>query len=127
MNYPELRQHIADFLNRDDLTGQIPLFIRLAESRIRRDLRERSMQVRAEAMVYSEFFSLPCDWVETKTVMCDDRILRLIDGFNIERLNMTGPTRFYRHVGQLVHVEGNLQLFAWPPVTSTVLGWSLNT
>ena len=66
------------------------------------------MQVRAEAMVYSEFFSLPCDWVETKTVMCDDRILRLIDGFNIERLNMTGPTRFYSHV------EGNLQLLPAP-------------
>jgi len=108
MNYPELKIAVAEWLNRDDLTGQIPLFIKLAESRIRRDLRERSMQVRAEAMVYSEFFNLPCDWVETKTVMCDDRILRLIDGFNIERLNMTGPTRFYRHV------EGNLQLLPAP-------------
>jgi hypothetical protein len=98
MNYSELRKNIADFLNRDDLAGQIPMFIELAEARIRRDLRDRQEQVRAEAMVYGEFMRLPCDWLETKTIICDDQILRLMDGFNIERINLTGATRFYRHV-----------------------------
>jgi hypothetical protein len=108
MNYAELQENIAKFLNREDLVKEIPMFIELAEARIRRDLRERSMQVRAEADCYAEYFKLPCDWVETKTVICDDRILRLIDGFNIERATLTGPTKFYRHV------EDQLQLLPAP-------------
>ena len=98
MNYAELQDNIADFLNRDDLTGQIPMFIDLAHARISRDLRDREMQVRAEAMVYSEYMRMPCDWVETIRVIADDRILRLADQFNIERFTMTGPVAFYRHV-----------------------------
>jgi len=98
MNYAELQENVAAFLNRGDLTDQIPMFIELAEARIRRDLRERNMQVRAEAMVYSEYMRMPCDWVETIRVIADDRILRLADQFNIERFDLTGPVAFYRHV-----------------------------
>ena len=98
MDYAKLQDNIADFLNREDLTGQIPMFIELAEARIRRDLRERNMQVRAEAMVYSEYMRMPCDWVETIRIIADDRILRLADQFNIERVKLYGPVAFYRHV-----------------------------
>lgn len=100
MDYTQLQTNIADFLNREDLSGQIPMFIELAEARISRDLRERNMQVRAEAHVYSEYMRLPCDHVETIRVVADDRILRLADAFNIERFNMTGPVAFYRHTEQ---------------------------
>ena len=98
MDYTQLQTNIADFLNREDLSEQIPMFIELAEARISRDLRERNMQVRAEAMVYSEYMRMPCDWVETIRVIADDRILRLADQFNIERVKLTGPVAFYRHV-----------------------------
>ena len=37
MNYETLQTNIAAFLNREDLTDQIPMFIELAEARIRRD------------------------------------------------------------------------------------------
>ena len=113
MDYAKLQDNIADFLNREDLTGQIPMFIELAEARIRRDLRERNMQVRAEAMVYSEYMRLPCDHVETIRVVADDRILRLADAFNIERFNMTGPVAFYRHTEQK---------FQFLPAPSTSMG-----
>jgi hypothetical protein len=98
MNYQEIKDAIASFLNRGDLTDEIPMFIELAEARLRRDLRERNMQVRAEAMVFSEYMRMPCDWVETIRVIADDNILRLADQFNIERFDMTGPVAFYRHV-----------------------------
>ena len=98
MDYTQLQTNIADFLNREDLSEQIPMCIELAEARISRDLRERNMQVRAEAMVYSEYMRMPCDWVETIRVIADDRILRLADQFNIERVKLTGPVAFYRHV-----------------------------
>ena len=97
MNYAELQTTIADFLNRSDLTDQIPIFIELAEARIRRDLRDRRQQVRSEAMVYAEYMTLPCDHVETIRVVVDDKILRLADKFNIERFEILGPVAFYRH------------------------------
>ena len=97
MNYETLQTNIAAFLNREDLTDQIPMFIELAEARIRRDLRDRRQQVRAEAMVYAEYMSLPCDHVETIRVIADGKILRLADKFNIERFEILGPVAFYRH------------------------------
>jgi hypothetical protein len=98
MNYEELQENVAKFLDRSDLTEQIPVFIELAEARIKRDLRDRRQQVRAEAMVYSEYMRMPCDHIETLRVIVDDKILRLADKFNIERFELLGPVAFYRHV-----------------------------
>ena len=109
MDYLELRETIADFLNREDCTSQIKQFIRLAEARIRRDLRESSMQTRAEAPIASEYFELPCDWLSTIRVTIDGNILRLADGYNIERFEMIGVPSFYRHV------EGDKLQFLPPP------------
>lgn len=39
MTYPELLAQIAGYLNRDDLTDQIPIFVSLAESRMQREMR----------------------------------------------------------------------------------------
>ena len=100
MTYDELKEVIADFANRQDLQAQIPLFIKLTEARLKRDLRDQTrMTQRAEAMVYGEYFPLPCDWVETKRVTADGRVLRLIDSFNIERVELYGGPKFYRHAG----------------------------
>jgi len=100
MTYDELKEVIADWANRQDLQPQIPLFIKLTEARLKRDLRDRVRMVRrAEAMVYGEYFPLPCDWVSTERVVADGRILRLVDSFNIERVELfTGP-KYYRHSG----------------------------
>ena len=100
MDYQQLKEVIADFANRKDLESQIPLFIKLTESRLKRDLRDEvRMTQRAEAMVYGEFFPLPCDWVSTTKVIAGDRILRLADSFNIERVELYGEPKYYRHAG----------------------------
>lgn len=98
MDYAKLQTTIADFLDRRDLNKQIPQFIELTESRIRRDVRESSMQARAETMIASEYFELPCDWVSTIRVTVDGNICRLADGYNIERFELMGVPSFYRHV-----------------------------
>jgi hypothetical protein len=41
--YSDLKTTIASYLGRSDLTTQIPDFIRLAEDRLRRELRIRQM------------------------------------------------------------------------------------
>ena len=100
MDYSKLKEVIADFANRQDLQSQIPLFIEMTESRLRRDLRDVvRMSQRAEAMVYGEYFPLPCDWCETIKVIADDSVLRLADSFNIERVELSGGPKFYRHSG----------------------------
>jgi CBS-domain-containing membrane protein len=42
-NYTDLQTTIASYLARSDLTAMIPDFIRLAETRLRRELRIRQM------------------------------------------------------------------------------------
>ena len=100
MTYNELKEVIADFANRQDLQAQIPLFIKLTEARLKRDLRDEvRMTKRAEAMVYGEYFPLPCDWVSTSKVIAGNRVLRLADSFNIERVELSGGPKYYRHSG----------------------------
>ena len=100
MDYTQLQAVVADFANRQDLADRIPTFIELTEARMKRDLRDKvRMTKRAEAMVYGEYFPLPCDWCETVKVIADGSVLRLTDGFNIERVEPSGGPKFYRHVG----------------------------
>jgi hypothetical protein len=63
-NYEELKSSIASWINRSDLTAQIPDFISLAEAQINRRLRVRQMVTRAEATVNAEFISAPADMLE---------------------------------------------------------------
>lgn len=100
MNYEQLKAVIAEFANRQDLESMIPTFIQLTEARLKRDLRDVTrMTERAEAMVHGEYFPLPCDWVETVKVIADSQVLRLADSFNIERVELSGGPKYYRHVG----------------------------
>lgn len=64
-NYTELKAAIADWLNRADLTAQIPDFIALAEARFNRNIRTRDMISRQVATTSTEFVPVPNDWLET--------------------------------------------------------------
>lgn len=100
MDYSKLREVIADWSNRADLTEQIPVFIEMTEARLKRDLRDKvRMSKRAEAEVSGEYFPLPCDWCETIKVIADGSVLRLADSFNVERLELYSGPKFYRHAG----------------------------
>ena len=62
--YDELKSSIADFLNRDDLTNQIPDFITLAEKRMNREIRHWRMETRSNAVIDSQFSALPVKFLE---------------------------------------------------------------
>lgn len=49
--YADLKSAVASWLNRTDLTSQIPDFITLAESRLNRELRLRVMEVEASLSI----------------------------------------------------------------------------
>lgn len=63
--YSELQTSIANFLNRSDLTSQIPDFITMAEARFNRELRHWQMETRSTATFDARYEELPADWLET--------------------------------------------------------------
>lgn len=63
-DYDELKAAIADFLNREDLTAVIPTFIRLAESRIDRDLRHWRQERRSTAQLNAQYSEIPSDFMQ---------------------------------------------------------------
>ena len=64
IDYPSLLTAAASWLNRQDLTDQLPAFVTLSEAQFNRELRVRDMQVRADATSSNENVQLPDDWLE---------------------------------------------------------------
>jgi hypothetical protein len=69
-NYAELKTSIANFLARDDLTSQIPDFIKMAEARMSRELETREQEKRSQTTLTSgdEYVLLPIDLREVREV-----------------------------------------------------------
>ena len=86
-DYEDLIAAAADYLNRQDLTDQIPVFVRFAESQFNRELRLRDMQVRAYTMSANELVELPDDWLEHYS-------LTTADGGAIEYMTEANSNRF---------------------------------
>lgn len=68
--YSELTTAIAAWLNRNDLTSQIPTFVQLAHTRLNRDLRLARMETRASATITAgdSILPLPLDFLEMRSV-----------------------------------------------------------
>ncbi len=63
--YSELKDSIADYLNRDDLTAVIPTFISLAEAQMDREVRHYRMIRRVSGQIDSRYSQIPNGWIET--------------------------------------------------------------
>ena len=65
-NYTELQTEIASWLNRDDLTSQIPLFIQLCETHLNQDLRTRSLieETTVTPSQANKYIDLPTGFLE---------------------------------------------------------------
>lgn len=66
-NYTQLVTDLAAWLNRADLTTQIPRFIRFAEAEFNRVIRVPDMEATANVTVTSGSGSLPADCLSVKT------------------------------------------------------------
>jgi hypothetical protein len=69
-SYSDLKTTVANYLARSDLTSVIPDFIRLAEERLRRDLRTRQMLIVATASTIGGdgTVGLPTDFLEMRDI-----------------------------------------------------------
>ena len=87
--YSELKTSIANFLARDDLTAQIPDFIRLAEARMSRELDARLMEKRATATTVAgdSYISLPTDLREIRNVQLNTDPVKTLDYYTVQMIN----------------------------------------
>ena len=87
--YSDLKTSVANFLARDDLTSQIPDFIRLAEARMSRELDARSMEKRATASTVAGdgFISLPTDLREIRNVQLNTDPVDTLEFYTVQMLN----------------------------------------
>lgn len=115
--YTTLQSTIADYLNRADLTAQIPTFIQLAEADMNTRLRTREMIVRAEATSNNEYVQLPSDWVEAIN-------LHIVDGkqplrfVTLDEADRIIKQNIYTQVAAFSLMNGALELV--PPPGSDV-------
>lgn len=86
--YSELQSLVANYLGRDDLTSQITDFIKLAELRMRRDLRLRQMLTNVDLTVNAASIALPSDFAELRELH--------LDTVPITQLDFLPPTTFFR-------------------------------
>lgn len=100
-SYSELQTEIANFLDRTDLTSQIPSFISLAEASINRDVRHWQMEKRVEATFNQRYEPLPTDWIESRRISIKGQkqldLLSQAQMMNFRDLNnnTSGEPRYY--------------------------------
>jgi hypothetical protein len=110
--YGGLKASIADWLNRGDLTAQIPDFITLLEAQLNRTLRTRDMLVRSDASVNAEYTALPTDYLEARNLIIFDNSqgphvldVKTPEEVQIEQLNVpSGQPSMYALVGQTIEL-----------------------
>jgi hypothetical protein len=104
-NYTTLKSDIADWLNREDLTAQIPAFIRLFEARANRVLRTHDMVKRSTALTDNGYFSVPSDWLETIALLLTSgslpqplEFVSIEQSFALRAQNRNGLPTHYTHM-----------------------------
>lgn len=117
--YAGLKESIADWLNRADLTAQIPAFVSLAHSKLNMELRVRDMQQHTTFDVPGQFFTLPDDFAELYALAnpTSQPPLDYIEParmLEVSQQPSTGPTRFYSIIGK------RLQFYPAPAAPTTL-------
>lgn len=96
-NYSDLQTTIASYLARTDLTAQIPDFIQLAETRLRRELRIRQMlKVATTTTVANDStVELPSDYLQMRDLHVNTNPIQTIEYIS--------PSNFYRNTFSTVN------------------------
>lgn len=120
--YANLQASIASFLNREDLTAQIPDFISLAEAKFNRELRVNAMMAREVTTVTSDYVELPSDWLQNISafITSPTNTYSALRYINTEEYNdlrndgLTGTSRMY------TIINNNMLLLPAPTSSTTI-------
>jgi hypothetical protein len=109
---------MADFLNRDDLTAVLPSFIRLAESRIDRDLRHYRQEKRSTAQLDTQYSAVPADYLSPIRLQILDGSTNPVEPISTAQMLQLRADN-YDHTGKPTHyalTAGGLELYPTPDV-----------
>ncbi len=101
MTYAELKALVLSESHRADLTTEVAAFIRRAEAMIARELRATEMLkidslLEADRSVAdSPIYNLPDDFLEDRTVVCDERLLNKVSRDALLKTPTTGNVLIY--------------------------------
>ena len=110
--FTELKDAVADWLDRSDLTARIPDFITLAEARLNRDLRIRPMEVRSTMITTSgqRYFNLPGGYLQMRNIQLNTNPIMPLEYITPEMLDRlygsdtTGKPRAYTLIGDEIQL-----------------------
>ncbi len=85
--YAELKDEIILWLDRDDLDTMVDSFIRLAESRHRREVRIREMITTSPLTAVTRFAALPTGYLEAKTLRLTTEPLTVLTPLTLHEMN----------------------------------------
>ena len=110
--FTELKDAIADWLDRSDLTARIPDFITLAEARLNRDLRIRPMEVRSSMETTSgqRYFNLPGGYLQMRNIQINTNPITPLEYITPEMLDRlygsdtTGKPKAYTLIGDEIQL-----------------------
>ena len=110
--FTEVKDAIADWLDRSDLTARIPDFIALAEARFNRDLRIRPMEVRSSMETTSgqRYFNLPGGYLQMRNMQMNTNPITPLEYITPEMLDRlygsdtTGKPRAYTLIGDEIQL-----------------------
>ena len=110
--FTELKDAVADWLDRSDLTARIPDFITLAEARLNRDLRIRPMEVRSSMETTSgqRYFNLPGGYLQMRNMQMNTNPITPLEYITPEMLDRlygsdtTGKPRAYTLIGDEIQL-----------------------
>ena len=110
--FTELKDAVADWLDRSDLTARIPDFITLAEARLNRDLRIRPMEVRSTMVTTSgqRYFNLPGGYLQMRNIQLNTNPTTPLEYITPEMLDRlygssaTGKPRAYTLIGDEIQL-----------------------
>ena len=110
--FTEVKDAIADWLDRSDLTARIPDFIALAEARFNRDLRIRPMEVRSsmETTAGQRYFNLPGGYLQMRNMQINSNPITPLEYITPEMLDRlygsdtTGKPKAYTLIGDEIQL-----------------------
>lgn len=106
-SYSTLKDNVADWLNRSDLTSQIPVFIQLAEAELNRRLRAKDMIARSDALLNAQYTPLPSDFLEARSLYLLTSPVTRLEFITVEKMEQlkyqgystTGTPVYYTVIG----------------------------
>lgn len=98
-NYTELKAAVSNYLNRDDLESEVPMFIALAEAQFNRVIRTNEMIARVTAQADKQYLEFPPFFLEALNLQLNANPPHRLKYESPENLDFIRERVFYGRAG----------------------------